>query len=208
MGDLVKRAQLMAVIGHDAIGQKRKFTDQPYHSHCEKVADLVALHTDDEDIIAAGWVHDLVEDTAITLPHITTYLGVIVGALVKGVTKEKPYGDDAEKNLLHEIGRFLDAEEDVCLLKLCDIRANVADMSTTTDYAFIEAWLPKKIAMVLAIRMATVEYAAFCDAVLQFIRTQARLHFPCSHTGKLYLHGQALLEEAITFKQTKETAGV
>lgn len=208
MDSVVARAELMAVTGHDAIGQKRKFTDLPYHTHCRKVAELVAEHTSDKDIIAAGWVHDLLEDTGVTSTHIATHLGNHVAMLVLGVTKYNAYGDNEHLNLLHEIGRFIEADEDVCLLKLCDIRANVADMSPMADIEFIAEWVPKKIAMVLAIKLDTCVHTALCDAVIQFIRSQVKQHFPVLHTGELYLKGQSLLEQAIVLKDKEEDADV
>lgn len=208
MDNIVRIAELMANVGHDALGQKRKFSALPYHTHCRRVAELAADHTSDKNIIAAGWVHDLVEDTALEYTHLATYLSVRVAQLVMGVTKLNVYGDNDKLNTLHEIARFVEAEEDVCLLKLCDIRANLIDLTPDVTPEFVNEWVPKKIAMVFAIMAATTKYSDFADSIIQFTRKSVKLHFPDIDTTVLYLAGRDLFEEAIKFKSREEDADV
>lgn len=67
-------------------GQKR-MSGEPYISHCVAVAILLAeLHVQPV-VVAAGLLHDTVEDTAITLEDIRRDFGDEVGNLVDGVTK-------------------------------------------------------------------------------------------------------------------------
>lgn len=61
---LIEKAEFFASSAHDSIGHKRKYTDQPYHVHPGRVAALVASVTSDEEIIAAAWLHDVLEDVA------------------------------------------------------------------------------------------------------------------------------------------------
>lgn len=55
------RALLFALHAHD--GQKRKYTGEPYIVHPIIVADLVQSVTSDDDVIAAAYLHDVIEDT-------------------------------------------------------------------------------------------------------------------------------------------------
>ena len=67
MSELVERASDYATRAHQRIDQRRKYSKQPYHVHLQAVARLVASVSDDEEAIAAAWLHDTVEDTPATL---------------------------------------------------------------------------------------------------------------------------------------------
>ena len=64
---LVDRARTYATEAHQRINHRRKYNNEPYHVHLSAVAKLVASVTDDEEVIAAAWLHDTVEDTQATL---------------------------------------------------------------------------------------------------------------------------------------------
>lgn len=57
-------AERLARAAHE--GQREKFTREPYVNHLERVVALVAKHRD-EDVTAAAWLHDVLEDTDVTL---------------------------------------------------------------------------------------------------------------------------------------------
>ena len=65
MSELVKRASDYATRAHQRIDQRRKYSKQPYHVHLEAVAKTVAGVTDDQEAIAAAWLHDTVNDESI-----------------------------------------------------------------------------------------------------------------------------------------------
>lgn len=67
-------------------GQKR-MSGEPYISHCVAVAILLAEMHVQPVVVAAGLLHDTVEDTAITLEDIRRDFGDEVANLVDGVTK-------------------------------------------------------------------------------------------------------------------------
>ena len=48
-------------------GQVRKYTGEPYLTHPFAVAGLVRSVTDDEDMVAAAILHDVVEDSDVPL---------------------------------------------------------------------------------------------------------------------------------------------
>ncbi len=68
-------------------GQLRKGTDLPYIVHPEGVATILARHYPGrDDLEAAGWLHDVLEDTATTREELGARFGPDVLVLVDAVT--------------------------------------------------------------------------------------------------------------------------
>lgn len=86
MVNVIDQAKYFAIGAHEAIGQKRKYTGEPYWYHPCAVAELVAGVTDDQNMIAAAWLHDVVEDTQVTMHVIYQIFGNEIGRLVGGMT--------------------------------------------------------------------------------------------------------------------------
>jgi guanosine-3',5'-bis(diphosphate) 3'-pyrophosphohydrolase len=82
--EIIVRAYKFAAEAHK--GQKRASGD-PYISHCEAVATILAEMNVPTTIIVAGLLHDTVEDTAISLDALKKEFGAEVAKLVDGVTK-------------------------------------------------------------------------------------------------------------------------
>ncbi len=82
--DLVQRAYRAAEKAHK--GQKRA-SGEPYVNHCLAVAIILVELRVPAAVIAAGLLHDTVEDTDITLKEIERDFGKEVARLVDGVTK-------------------------------------------------------------------------------------------------------------------------
>lgn len=62
-------------------GQVRKYTGEPYITHPIAVAEIVKTVTDDEEMIAAAILHDVIEDCAVTRDGLLAF-GPVVTALV------------------------------------------------------------------------------------------------------------------------------
>lgn len=82
--ELVLRAYRVAEQAHH--GQTRA-SGEPYISHCLAVASILAELCVPPAVIAAGLMHDVVEDTEITLEEIRRDFGEEIARLVDGVTK-------------------------------------------------------------------------------------------------------------------------
>jgi hypothetical protein len=91
--DLVQRARDFATNAHKRIDHRRKYSKQPYTTHLASVARLVASVTDDAEMIAAAWLHDVVEDTPATLYDVEQHFGAGVAALVENLTDISKPGD-------------------------------------------------------------------------------------------------------------------
>ncbi|MBN1451736.1 MAG: bifunctional (p)ppGpp synthetase/guanosine-3',5'-bis(diphosphate) 3'-pyrophosphohydrolase [Anaerolineales bacterium] len=82
--ELVQRAYRMAEEAHR---EQKRNSGEPYISHCLAVANILADLRVPPEVIAAGLLHDTVEDTDVTLEDIRRDFGEVVASLVDGVTK-------------------------------------------------------------------------------------------------------------------------
>src|SRR5258708_29475523 len=72
-------------------GQQRKGRgNEPYVNHLAEVANLLAAATDgaDAELVAAGWLHDTIEDTETTREELEQKFSARVAALVIEVTDD------------------------------------------------------------------------------------------------------------------------
>jgi hypothetical protein len=75
MRDLVKAAKQFANLSHQRITTSRNPALQSSEVHLRSVAQIVSSVTTDQETIAAAWLHDLVEDTAVTLDDLERAFG-------------------------------------------------------------------------------------------------------------------------------------
>ena len=85
--ELVSEAIVFAAKAHD--GMRRKKSDAPYILHPMEAAVIVGTMTDDQNLIAAAALHDVVEDAGITLDEIKEKFGQRVWELVRSETEDK-----------------------------------------------------------------------------------------------------------------------
>ena len=120
--NVIQSAAIFAEEAHK--GQTRRYTGDPYIVHPMRVAGMLTMHPDaNEDIIAAAWLHDVVEDTDVTIEQILERFGYRVADLVQSVTKP----DTPEYNALprHERKRIINqrlehAPRGAKMIKLAD----------------------------------------------------------------------------------------
>jgi guanosine-3',5'-bis(diphosphate) 3'-pyrophosphohydrolase len=82
--DLVRRAALFAVAAH---GADMRRSGEPYVLHPIAVAAILARIQLDAETIAGALLHDVVEDTTVSLEQIEAAFGVRIARLVDGVSK-------------------------------------------------------------------------------------------------------------------------
>ena len=85
--ELVSEAIVFAVKAHD--GMRRKKSESPYVLHPMEAAVIVGSMTDDQNVIAAAALHDVVEDAGITIDEIEEKFGKRVRELVESETEDK-----------------------------------------------------------------------------------------------------------------------
>ncbi|QPC81441.1 bifunctional (p)ppGpp synthetase/guanosine-3',5'-bis(diphosphate) 3'-pyrophosphohydrolase [Phototrophicus methaneseepsis] len=81
---MIEHAYFKAQAAHE--GQTRK-SGEPYFTHCVAVAGILADLNLDSVTIAAGLLHDVLEDTQVTEDELIDEFGTDVTRLVEGVTK-------------------------------------------------------------------------------------------------------------------------
>ena len=115
--------------------QKRKGVDIPYIVHPIECSMIVATITDDEDVIIAALLHDVIEDTEYGYEDIRMRFGSRVAELVQSETEDKREGQKKQhtwpvrKKETIEHLRNADRDSQIICLgdKLSNIRASVRD---------------------------------------------------------------------------------
>ena len=88
--DVIEEAARLAITAHD--GQTRA-SGEPYFEHSLAVAEILNSLNLDYEAIAAALLHDVVEDTSVTLPEIEAQFGSVIAHLVDGVTRMDVIGE-------------------------------------------------------------------------------------------------------------------
>ena len=73
MDDIVVSAQQFATQAHGS--QTRKYNNKPYITHPIAVMKRLKQFTNDSNVLAAALLHDVVEDTSITIDEIRAEFG-------------------------------------------------------------------------------------------------------------------------------------
>jgi len=112
-------------------GQKRK-SGEPYFTHCYQTALQLAQWQMDSTTIAAGLLHDVVEDTGISLDDFKKQFGEEITFLVDGVTKigRLKYRQN-EKESLNDKRRLLSSQAE-------NIRKMILALSSDLRVVFIK----------------------------------------------------------------------
>lgn len=123
---LAREAYEFAREAHE--GQERKGDGSPYINHPTALAELLhAAGHDDEELLAATFLHDVVEDTDTTLDEIEEAFGTGVHDLVEAMTEDKdvePY----ERRKEHHRDQVEAGGERAVLIYAADKVANLRDL--------------------------------------------------------------------------------
>jgi hypothetical protein len=138
---LVERAKKFAANAHRSAGHRRKYSGEPYGVHLEAVAGLVAAVTDEEETIAAAWLHDTVEDTSVKSADIRKRFGARVAALVAELTDVSRPGDgNREARKAIDRDHLAKGSAAAKTVKLADLIDNCRDI-TENDPKFARVYL-------------------------------------------------------------------
>ena len=118
---IIAAAARFAALAHS--GQTRKFSGAPYIVHPAAVARLVSDAGLDEEVVAAAWLHDTVEDTSVTLQQLRARFGERIASLVEQVTTPPGCSED------QEFRRLAAACAEAQSIKCADISHNLSDIA-------------------------------------------------------------------------------
>ena len=143
MMNMLEEAIIYATIMHQ--GKVRKLSSSPYILHPIEVAQILSTMTDDEEIISAGILHDIVEDTDGTLKEIEKRFGKRVAMLVSSDSENKYPEEERSstwKRRKEESLFVLKKSEDtgVQMLWLADQLANIRSLAGIYSERGEELW--------------------------------------------------------------------
>jgi (p)ppGpp synthase/HD superfamily hydrolase len=143
--DIVRKAQVYAMAAHAAVGQRRKYTNEPYIVHPAEVAKIVAgVSGSTPDMVAAAWLHDVVEDTGCTYNDIHMGFGTDIATLVGWLTDvSKP--EDGPRWFRKKMDRehTAAAPAEAQTIKLADLISNTKSIMAH-DEKFAKVYLEEK----------------------------------------------------------------
>ena len=141
--NVLERAIIYATEKHQ--GVYRKGRQVPYILHPLEVAQIISTMTDDIEIMAAGILHDVVEDTDGTLEEIREMFGDRVAGLVETETEDKYRNIPAEESWMRRKEESLvvlrnSNDMGVKILWLGDKLANIRSLASGYSEKGEEIW--------------------------------------------------------------------
>jgi len=143
--DIVRKAQVYAMAAHAAVGQRRKYTGEPYIVHPAEVAKIVAgVPGSTPDMVAAAWLHDVVEDTGCTYTDVHMAFGADIAALVGWLTDvSQPHDGNRVVRKAIDRAHSAEAPAKAQTIKLADLISNSRSI-VKHDPAFAKTYLEEK----------------------------------------------------------------
>lgn len=138
---LLDRAITFAVKAHQ--GMERKGKGFPYIVHPMEAVCIVATMTNDQELLAAAALHDVIEDTDTTYDDLKKEFGERVAMLVEAESDDKTGGSKAEtwhQRKQDTLDRLRNADLDIKIVALGDKLSNMRAIAH--DYAVLgdELW--------------------------------------------------------------------
>ena len=131
--DINKITEAYTLAAESHVGQKRR-SGEDYILHPVEVAEILVDMKMDTDTVVAGILHDVVEDTLITLPDIEYSFGKDVSKLVDGVTKLRnlPRTDSKKIENIRKMVVAMSEDIRVVIIKLADRLHNMRTLKYMT----------------------------------------------------------------------------
>ena len=138
---LLDRAITFAVKAHQ--GMERKGKGFPYIVHPMEAVCIVATMTNDQELLAAAALHDVIEDTDTTADDLKKEFGERVAMLVEAESDDKTGGSKADtwhQRKQDTLDRLRNADLDIKIVALGDKLSNMRAIAH--DYAVLgdELW--------------------------------------------------------------------
>ncbi|WP_239256185.1 HD domain-containing protein [Listeria ilorinensis] len=176
---MYEKAKAYAQTAHE--GQKRKITGEIYFSHPLNVARILRQAGFSEDVVIAGLLHDVVEDTLVTANEIEQEFGSHVAALVLSHTEDKTLSWEERKAHTIETVRTGNLEEKALIVadkydNLSSIRYAMSSEGSAVWQHFnrgydLQEWYYTSVAKVMLYGLDPREIPAYFDAYERMVRT-------------------------------------
>lgn len=142
MNDLVTQSKWFAIGAHGQ--QKRKYTEEPYWVHLEEVNMILKKYTNpSQEMLATGWLHDVVEDTEFSIFDINEFFGSALAKYVDYLTEPALQAGNRmqRKAFYHEV--LASSPPDVQTIKYADLISNTSSI-IQRDPQFAKLYLQEK----------------------------------------------------------------
>lgn len=163
--DLERQVWQFAVVAHGE--QRRKYNNEPYVRHVERVAQTVMAYGGTTGMVMAALLHDVLEDTPVTEQEMHTFLEeVCAGTIVKPAevlqmvleltdqfTKDHAPGHNRKRRKQMEVERQGKISPRAQTIKLADIIDNTRDI-IAQDISFAKVYLPEIVALLEVLKSA------------------------------------------------------
>jgi (p)ppGpp synthase/HD superfamily hydrolase len=141
-------AYLFAYGAHAGAGQLRRYTNEPYIVHCSEVESLlVNVGINDDFVIAAALLHDVLEDTKVLPIELGNLFGHTVVTLVMEVTApSKPEDGNRAVRKDMDLRHYAKASPEGQSIKLADMISNSRSI-VQHDPKFARTYMKEKRAL-------------------------------------------------------------
>lgn len=143
--NIVEKARIFATAAHAAVAQLRKYTNEPYIVHPAEVFSIVStVDGATEEMLAAAWLHDVVEDTGVTIEVVREMFGDKVAELVGWLTdvSRPEQGNRAVRKAIDRAHTAM-APAEAQTVKLADLISNTRSIMQH-DEKFAKTYLEEK----------------------------------------------------------------
>ena len=142
-----EHARIFATAAHAAVGQLRKYTNEPYIVHPAEVVSTVRSVPHTEAMLAAAWLHDVVEDTGVTIETVRAEFGSEVADLVAWLTDvSRPEDGNRAHRKARDREHTAAAPAEAQTVKLADLISNTRSIMAH-DPKFAVTYLEEKRAL-------------------------------------------------------------
>lgn len=125
--DLYKRAMDFATEAHH--GQERKYSGDPYIVHPVAVSRIVSTVSHTPEMMAAALLHDVVEDTPVTIQDLEIEFGDVIANLVYWLTDiSTPEDGNREARKTKDALHYAKGPADAQTIKIADLIDNSVDI--------------------------------------------------------------------------------
>lgn len=148
MKDVVEKARVFATAAHSAVAQLRKYTFEPYIVHpTDVVRILKEAGCKDKAMLAAAFLHDVIEDTKVTEETVRQEFGDEITDLVVWLSNvSKPSDGNRKIRKEKDKNHLAKAPARAQTIKLADLISNTGSI-VEYDPKFAKTYLPEKQAL-------------------------------------------------------------
>ncbi|WP_334436931.1 HD domain-containing protein [Bradyrhizobium sp. AZCC 1610] len=178
---LLRTAEDFAKTAHG--DQKRKYTGEPYWHHLKEVARTLMQYGATPDVVAAGWLHDTLEDTKTTYQELCLTFGHVIANMVVEVTDvSRPDSGNTPEGIGNRTLRKAIDRQFVAgaswrgqMIKCADILSNTASI-VENDIGFARIYVAEKGLLIDALEKARqAQYPIWREAYDCVVQAQNRV---------------------------------